>query len=39
MVLSFMDNVKNDSYYAQKAIENIIIIQDYISKELQRIHE
>ena len=34
-----MDNVKNDSYYAQKAIENIIIIQDYISKELQRIHE
>ena len=26
-----MDNKKNDSYYAQKAIENIVAIQKYLS--------
>ena len=31
MVLSFMDNKKNDSYYAQKAIENIVAIQNYLA--------
>ena len=26
-----MDNIKNDSYYASKALENIIAIQKYIN--------
>ncbi len=31
MVLRFMDNVKNDKYYALKIVENIDAIKNYIS--------
>lgn len=31
MVLRFMDNNKDDKYYAKKAIENIAAIEKYIS--------
>ena len=33
MVLRFMDNKKNDVYYAEKAIEQIDIINNYIDKK------
>ena len=31
MALRFMDNLKNDKYYAEKAIESIDIINKYIN--------
>lgn len=28
-----MDNIKNDHYYAQKALDNILVIQKYINNK------
>ena len=33
MVSKYMDNKKDDKYYAQKSIENIEAIQNYIGKK------
>ena len=33
MVLRYMDNVKNDKYYALKIVENIDAIQKYVSNK------
>ncbi len=33
MVLRYMDNIKNDKYYALKIVENIDAIQKYVSNK------